>query len=309
MKSSLFLRTSWATLALLAAPAASALSMLPWEGVRSFQEVVTHDGEIRYVSYLRPANPAPGMPALFLLPYNGGTAPAMANLTEAGQLVRDFGIWVIVPVAVSGEWAHNPVRPGMPDDVGFLAAAIDHAVSAYGIDPRRVYMAGYSAGGNMSMRFACEHPEKLAGAGNVAATLREELAERCQPALPVPVVFMHGTADDQVPYEHGPYEYNDLLLRGALSAPEAARFWSGLNHCGATPQRSDRPDTVADGTTVYIDRYTGCDQGTTVELFTVVNGGHNWPGSLDFIPRIGLVNQDISGTRELWQFFQRFSRP
>lgn len=294
----------------LAALPSYGLSMLPWEGVRSFQEVTTFDGKTRYASYLRPDRPAPGAPALFLLPYNHGTAPAMANLTEAGQLVRDYGIWVILPIAINGEWAHNPSRVGQADDVGFLASLIDHAVTTYGIDPHRIYMTGYSAGGNMSIRFACEHPEKIAAAANVGATMRKALADQCHPGLPVPIAFMQGTADDQVPYDpDDPLEPNDLMLRGAMSAPDAAKFWATTDHCAELPLRQNLPDLIDDGTSVYLDRYDACDAGAAVQLFTIVNGGHNWPGGLDFVPRIGLVTQDISATRELWNFFSRFSRP
>jgi polyhydroxybutyrate depolymerase len=294
----------------LATPAVGiALTLIPWEGMRSFQEVLIHDGETRFVSHLRPVAPAADTPALFLLPYEDGNAPAMANLTEIGQLVRDHGVWVVIPLSLSGSWAHNPNGVNQPDDVGFLASVIGHAVTAYGLNPKRIYMAGYSAGGNMSMRFACERPELIAGAASIGATIRTALANACQPAVPVPVAFMHGTADDQVRYAPGPLDTNALLLRGNLGAVEAAALWAAANQCPGPPGRREFPDLVDDGTRVYSDRYENCAAGTSVELLTVQDGGHNWPGTLDFIPRIGLVTQDISGTQELWKFLRRFSRP
>lgn len=298
-------------------PATAAL--LPFEGVQVTREPFTAlDGVTRQITYFRPLNAAPNAPAVFVLHYNLASAQPMANLTEVGQLARDFGTWIIMPTAEGLSWATDPNRTAAtePDHVSFLAELIDHVVATRGIDARRVYMTGYSDGGNMSVRFACTRPEKIAAAGAVGATMRRSQANlgRCAPSLGTPFIYIMGTEDAQVLYE--PNILTDPVqiigcnvgVRCNLSAPSAAEHWAGVNQCNASPTRINLPDTVNDGTTVYIDRYSGCARNALVELYTIVNGGHTWPGSLDFAPRAGITSQDINATRVLWNFFRQFSR-
>ena len=63
-----------------------------------------------------------------------------------------------------------------------------------------------------------------------------------------------------------------------------------------------------DGTNAYTDTYSACTNGALVQLLTIVNGGHTWPGSLDFAPRAGITSQDVNATKTLWNFMKQFSR-
>lgn len=287
---------------------AAALSFLPFERTRIFYDGFEFDGQQRSVAYIRPSQPGANAPAIVVLHFNLGAAPTMANLTEIAELVRDEKIWVILPQAPDLVWSHVPGKE-TNDDVGYLAALIDDAVVRYNLDPRRIYMTGYSQGGNMAVRMACEFPEKIAAAAPVAATMRVSLAEQCAPRVPTPMVFFHGTADDQVPYEPSLLNNPLPILTGndSLSAPDAAAFWAAINGCQGAPVRTDLPRPIEDQTSVYVERYQGCSRGGAA-LYTVVNGGHNWPGALDFIPRIGLTTQNLRANREMWAFFRQFSR-
>jgi polyhydroxybutyrate depolymerase len=54
-------------------------------------------------------------------------------------------------------------------------------------------------------------------------------------------------------------------------------------------------------------RYTGCDQGADVILYTIEDGGHTWPGGVP-IPLVGKTSKDIDATEEMWRFFQAHRR-
>lgn len=305
-------------LALLSMPAA-ATSVLSVENVEVFQETLRHQNADRRVLFLKPAIPDSNdpAPALVLLHFLDGTPPEMANLTEIALMVRDHGAWVILPEAVSGYWNHTPnagelltplgaldLHVGLyggsaVDDVGFLTRMIDSMVARHPIDPRRIYMAGYSNGALMSERYACERPDRIAGAGVVGASMRESLQRRCAPSRPVSMLFINGDADRVSPYAG---------TIGVLPAPEAAAFWATANGCGTTPQRSTLPDIEDDGTLTQLDTWQGCRDDSAVEFYTVINGGHTWPGTLDYTPALGLASQDFSATQLLWEFFSRFSR-
>lgn len=293
----------------LSAAPAQAVSFLPWEKVRAYYEAFEFGGITRTVGFLVPANPAPKSPAVIVLHYNLGPSATMANLTEVGEFARDKGAFVILPEAHDLTWSHAPNDTDPTDDVGYLNALIDNLVARYPIDPKRIYMTGYSQGGNMTVRFACEHPEKIAAGAVIAATMRKSLKRVCAPSLPTPMMFFNGTADDQVPYSVGLISLQrDLTGVGALPAQDAAKYWADVNQCPGTTTRTDLPAPIADGTSVYVDRYTDCPAGRGTEIYTIVEGGHNWPGALDFVPRTGLTTQNIRANDEMWNFFLRFSR-
>lgn len=298
-----------AAVAALTSGPAGAVSFLPWEHTRAYYEAFQFGGITRTVGFIVPAQPRPGSPAVLVLHYNLGPSATMANLTEVGEWARDHGAFVILPEAHDLTWSHAPNETNATDDVGYLNALIDNLLARYPIDPKRVYMTGYSQGGNMTVRFACEHPEKIAAGAVIAATMRKSLERVCAPSVPTPMMFFNGTADDQVPYEVGLISLQrDLTGVGALTAPDAARRWADINQCPGSTERYTFPTTVEDGTRVYVDRYTACPPNRGVEQFTIVEGGHNWPGALDFVPRTGLTTQNIRANREMWRFFMEHSR-
>jgi polyhydroxybutyrate depolymerase len=226
-----FLRLALAALTATVALPAAALSFLPWENVRITYDTYTHsDGITRSVGVMMPTNRDVRAPAIVVLHFNLGGAPGMANLTEIGELARDEGVVILLPMADDATWSHNPNEVGASDDAGFLAGMIDEYVQRYALDARRIYMTGYSQGGNMTVRMACDYPDKIAAGASVSATMRKSLARQCAPSVPTPMAFFHGTDDQQVPYGPGiPSLLRDLLGVGALGAQDVAKYWAEIN--------------------------------------------------------------------------------
>lgn len=305
-----------ALLMVMAMPRLALAAAIPWEGVEITSETFTaKDGVPRSVTYLRPPNAGPNTPAVFLLHYNQAGGQAMANLTDAGELARDYGVWVVLPIIPAAEdrkWAISPAVRNQPDHVAFLDEMIDYSVAKYAIDPKRIYMMGYSQGGNMTVRFACERPGKIAAGATVAAIMLRSLRDACDTPVGTPMLFMEGTDDQQVNYNGTLLGLCTLNATCTISAKSASEFWAGKNACSTTPVRSDLPNSVDDGTNVTVDRYGSCSGSSLskVALYTIVNGGHVWPGAIDFTPRLGLTTQDIkAGPTILNQFFLQFRLP
>src|SRR5690606_9365848 len=86
------------------------------------------------------------------------------------------------------------------DDVGFLDALLDDALSRWPLDPSRVYATGISNGGMMSYRLAADLNDRIAAIAPVAGSLVHD-----PPSLPrgVPTIHFHGTHDEFVPYHGG----------------------------------------------------------------------------------------------------------
>lgn len=183
------------------------------------------------------------------------------------------------------------------DDVAFLSNLIDSLRATYNIDPNRIYSTGMSNGGFMSYSLACELSNKIAAIASVTGSMITPKLNACDPQRPVPVMEIHGTADNTVPY-------NGSVLLGTVAIPTLVDAWVQKNQCNPTPVITPVPDiNTADGCTAEHYLYTGGLNGSTVEHYKVIGGGHTWPGQL--LP-IGVTNQDFSASKEIWRFFSQY---
>lgn len=87
-----------------------------------------------------------------------------------------------------------------------LLRFIPEAVAAYGADPARVYLMGFSQGAIMSASVALTRPDLVAGAVLMSGRILPEIQPlRAQPdALRgLPIFVAHGTRDIVLPIAHG----------------------------------------------------------------------------------------------------------
>ncbi|MGQ0621123.1 MAG: alpha/beta hydrolase family esterase [Panacagrimonas sp.] len=289
------------TAVLLTAFSAKA-ALVPVSGVKSFTEARSFGGVQRNALYIHPktySTTAAPVPLMVILHPRGSTGEQVANQSMVMELVRDFGIFVILPNAVGGDWADDPSETGRADDMGYITSLISGAATRFPVDSRKVYLMGYSDGGQMTARYVCEKPAKIAAAGTIASSIKNSLNRVCNPSRATPVIMINGTGDQLSPYAG---------MVGLMSAPDAAARWAQINGCRTTPPRTSLLDLVADGTNSYMDEYTTCASGGSVALYTVVNGGHVWPGSPFNAAVFGLVSQDFDATYVIWDFVKRFVR-
>lgn len=250
---------------------------------------------------IQPATPSPELaPVIVLLHFSNGTAELMANLTRAAKLAAEQGVWVVLPEGQNKRWKDDP-GSSTDADVDFLAQVISEVTAEYAVDPARVYMAGMSNGGFMTARFLCERPELIAAAAIDAAGIRNSLDAVCAPSKGVPVAIFHGTEDIFVPYESP---------LGLLSVEEQFARWGGFNGCDfAARTEQTLPNTVDDGTSIQLSEVWDCESGGAVRLYSVIGGGHAWPGGMPYvpIPALGRTTQNLDATSEMWSFFSLFT--
>ncbi|MDD3877104.1 MAG: PHB depolymerase family esterase [Bacteroidales bacterium] len=180
----------------------------------------------------------------------------------------------------------SQINPNV-NDVGFIAALIDSTMAHYNIDQRRIYVTGFSLGAFMTNRLACQLGNRIAAIASVAGTIGSSL--NCTPNRAVPVCHFHGTADGTISYTNNSY---------GLNVDAFIDFWVSNNICDTTPIVTNLPNTAPDSMTVEHYVYGNGENNTVVELFKVNNAGHTWL----FTP-----NNDISYTKEIWNFLSRFS--
>ena len=153
----------------------------------------------------RPDRPAP---AVLLFHGNGGTAADLDEGSGLSELADRRGFLAVYPQGLSvgaGKpfWASSGrVELGI-DELRFTTDLLDHLQARFCVDPARVAAAGFSAGGGVTARIACELAGRVAAVATVAAGLFTEPAG-CRPSRPVAVLSMHGTADEVLPYSGQP---------------------------------------------------------------------------------------------------------
>lgn len=186
-----------------------------------------------------------------------------------------------------------PAR-GLVDDVGFVDALLADLDTRACVDTRRTFAMGFSNGGFFTYRLACERASRFAAIAAIAGT---EGLTSCAPSRPVPVLHLHGTADDVIYYGGG----NNIPFGAPYAgAEESVRRWADRNGCGDTTVETYRQ---GDSTCTA---YTGCTpESATASLCTVQGGRHAWPGYPDF--NNGTL--DLDATREAWRFFKDRPRP
>jgi len=176
------------------------------------------------------------------------------------------------------------------DDVGFIQALIDTTSRLYNIDSKRIYVCGFSMGGFMSNRLACEKSNKIAAIASVAGTIGSGLAA-CHPVRPIPVCHFHGTADSTVYYTGNLY---------GSDAEALVSFWRNNNQCVTSPVYKEFPNTASDNMTVENYFYSAPTTGADVEFYKVIGADHWW---------LFLPNNDVSYTVEIWRFLSQYVLP
>lgn len=126
------------------------------------------------------------------------------------------------------------------DDVGFLRTLIADCAARHGIATDRVYLIGFSLGGQVAIRMLHDAPESLTSVALISATLPGPgnlvvAAGRDDP-VPVPVVAIHGTADPLTPYRGGHVSLRGRFSKGPhLSAPGTAGYFARRNGIDTEP--------------------------------------------------------------------------
>jgi polyhydroxybutyrate depolymerase len=198
---------------------------------------------------------------------------------------------------------------GDVDDVGFVGAMIDSIKGQICIDPKRVFATGFSNGGMLSHRLACQMSDRIASIVAVSGGSGETDYDKtphptlfpCRPARPVPVLHIHGTQDTCYPFDGG---WGPLSLVTFEPVMVTIQDWVTRNGCG-----SGSPRTVFNNGAASCQLYP-CPKQGEVELCTIDGGGHYWPGGDDWGGSTvfcgsgqGARSSDIIANDAFWSWF------
>jgi polyhydroxybutyrate depolymerase len=267
-------------------------------GPGDYDETMADNGAMRTYHVHVPKSYSSSKPTSLVFVFHGytQTSSGIEDISQMDPVADAHGFVAVYPQGLSNSWnagsCCGTAAQSMVDDLKFVGDMLDQLEKDYCIDPKRVFASGLSNGGMLSHRLACEMSDRIAAIGAVAGTLA---IDTCAPPRPVAVLHVHGTADFVVPYNGGG-------LSGGKSVPDTIAAWTKIDGC-----------TDATPTNVYMkgdatcNTYENCNAGVAVELCTIDQGGHQWPGGhSDFL---GKLSTDLDASEEMAKFFEAHPMP
>lgn len=264
-----------------------------------------------YLLHVPPSySPDQPVPLVITLHGGGGHAQVMIDMTGMNEKADEAGFIAAYPNGSSrlenrlltwnaGNCCGYAMEQGI-DYVAFIRNLITSLQQEFAIDPKRIYVDGFSNGGMMTYRLGCELSDLVAAIAVVSGYLAYP---DCKPTEPLPVIVFHGTADQSVPYDGGEPQKFPYSHRGEIPPVSlAVSFWVNHNHCSPDGRKQEKGKIIR-------EEFPGCDDETKVIFYTIVDGGHAWPGGKQGpSPIADKPTQELSATDMIWDFFARHTK-
>ena len=257
-------------------------------GTTTFHEVQV-DGRARhFLLHLPPGAAQRRVPLVLAFHGHGGNGAVLRASSRLDEAADALGFAVAYPDGTGPlGWIGLSWNAGTccgraharaVDDLAFVDTLVATLRRSPAVDTTRTFAVGFSAGGMLALRLACERAATFTAVADVAGAMPDL---PCTPARPVSVLLVQGADDDELRFDlrtlrrpHG-HAY-------AQSLEQALQFWAQLAGCATGV-------TARDSTTTRVhERAVGCPDGRAVELVTIARHPHAWPGGVAtwwFAPR------------------------
>jgi polyhydroxybutyrate depolymerase len=232
--------------------------------------------------------------------WNGGGT----NGTGAGKLGKDtclpdhseypcYDSCAKAGLCESGYKRTDCACSGCSDDIGFIAALLAKMKSTFCIDESRIHGTGMSNGA-MFLYYLATTPVGMQLASIVPTEGSFLIGNLDVPKVPMPVIDVHGTADNCVPSNTtnswGKYKWDGCPIKGLKNdgcavgddtfvyhvTSDILAAWSSVNKC-PSGAKSKHVATPFDGKTAWSCTMPHGDECEAPVWFCTHNLGHTWP--------------------------------
>lgn len=285
-----------------------ALSFAGWTNYSS-----NFEGKMRTYKIYVPSSVQPNAKVVVVLHGLGGTMndidfsswPAIADTANI-ILISPQGLpYSSILGTMDGVFNSGMVITGTPlgdiavnadiNDVGFVNALMDTAVANYNIDNNKVYVTGFSNGGFMAQRLACELSSRIAAVASISGT-RSMALPACAFNPVIPVAHFHGTEDSVVRWD-GFVDLGSIAAQLGIGVDSLINLWTVANQTTTSPEI----DTIGNSSdALYISHsvYRNAAGESKVELFKIKGGVHDWYNYDN-------TNNGFDIAHEAWKFFNK----
>ena len=233
-------------------------------------ETIEIDGELReYILYVPASYDGDAnIPIIFNFHGFGDSAENYMNNADMRALAETEVFILVYPQGscLDGAPHWNPCTNGgdnksNANDFGFVESMIVEISFQHNVDMDRIYAVGYSNGGMMAYGLANYKSDLIAAVASVSGSMLD-----CAGPVshPMPVIHLHGTSDDTIPYT-GSSEWG--------SVQSTLEHWITFNNTNLNPNVSS--DTSG-GMTIEHYSYDEGDSSVSVEHYKYIGGEHVW---------------------------------
>jgi poly(hydroxyalkanoate) depolymerase family esterase len=206
------------------------------------------------------------------------TAEDFAAGTAMNDLAGEAGALVLYPVQVAGanaqrcwNWFNPADQQREGGEAALIAAMTRSVIAAHNVDPKRVFVAGLSAGGALAATLGATYPDLFAAVGvhsglacGAAADLNTAFAamrsgREGRGRHQMRTIIFHGDRDNTV----NPTNADAVAAQVASTASGAVQTESGTSKGGLAYTRTIQHDAAG---------------RPAIERWTVHGGGHAWSG-------------------------------
>jgi len=242
---------------------------------------VEEDSRSYYLYIPKSIDQSKSFPLLFAFHGYGSSALNMFG-SQMNAIADNECFAVCYPQGIKERWnVGGKYFENGKDDILFVRALIDEISKTYSINAEAIFAYGMSNGGFMSYNLACELSDKIRAIASVTGSMTQEQIETCNPEKIIPILQIHGTNDQTVPYL-------DTTKKYCVAVKQTLNFWSKLNNCSRA-KVNELYKSNCDKRQVMISKPEMCT--AEVKLINVKNGVHQW---------FCFSNQEI------WWFFEQY---
>ena len=156
------------------------------------------------------------------------------------------------------------------DDFSWLTSLINEAITYHGADPEGIIIVGYSNGGFMAHRMACERGYMLRSIISLAGATHYDFNDCPNTGYPN-VLQIHGTSDSVIFFDGG-----TILGDNYPAASQTVFSWANRSGCDLTYTEINQLDLISprgvNDTNEY--EHLNCSSGNRVSLWEIPNGSH-----------------------------------
>ena len=204
--------------------------------------------------------------------------------TQWNALADTEGFIVTYPLGNNRMW-----DTGGTGDVKFVEAIMKDMELKHNVDKNRIYLSGFSMGSWLGYHCLETLGDKIAAFGPVSGV---DIGKQPRANRMVPIMHIHGTADDVFKYTGDPYH----MAGGYPSIEEYVKKWAAYEGCDASNPQVIRPYPAGStGPKATRTIYNNVNEGVEVNLIAIDGKGH-WHSN---------EPNGVNSTKELWTFFKR----
>ena len=242
---------------------------------------LTVDNKLRDYRLFRPPALDVTKPVPLVIVLHGSPidAAGFESVIHFDDLAAQAGYLVASPNGCGGFWSYTRGASKVAD-TDFIVQVIHRLEAKFPIDKARVFVVAASAGSPVAYRLACDQAGEIVAVASISGTMR--LKDDCQPARPVSILAMHGTADTNVPYQGGG-------PRNASPIEDVVQRWRNIDGCTGDP-------TVKQSGITTTSVWNQCKGGAVIRFDKIEGGTHGWFGDP--------VSGEPSANAVIWSFFR-----